>query len=82
MHLLRLVLRILDMHLHRSSKSTSLFRNQRLYYLLLADPCGSVEPSFVDFGQHHFFLYSATMVAVGIILFVNVCVGVKNKFTR
>ena len=35
------------------------------------DPCGSFEPSFVDFGQQRFFLYSATMVHGGIMLFVN-----------
>ena len=30
--------------------------------LLLLDPCGSFEPSFFDFGQQHFFLFSATTV--------------------
>ena len=43
--------------------------------LLSADLSGSFEPSFVDFGEQHFFLYSATMV--GIMLFVIFCVGVK-----
>ena len=40
--------------------------------LLSADPSSSFEPSFVDFAEYHFFLYSATMVAI--MLFVIFCI--------